>query len=883
MQVIIRDISERKRVEEALQNSEKKYRDLFNDDLTGNYITTAEGKILLCNLSFAKIYGYDSVDEIMKEPALSLYQSPKDRQQFINLIIEKKKLELFEEKIICRDGKEKIILENTVGEFDENNKLVLLKGYIIDITERKRAEEELRESEERFRSVAQSANDAIITSDIKGKISGWNKGAEKMFGYSESEIAGKPLTLIMPQEYIEQHVKDMKRIASGGEKHVIGKTLELKGLHKNGNEFPMELSLSEWETSSGKFFTGIIRDITDRKQAEKEIRRTNIFLDSIVENIPNMIFMKEADELRFVWFNQAGENLLGIHKQELLGKNDYDFFSKEQADSFTEKDREVLQSKEMLDIPEEPIQTKHQGIRILHTIKVPIMNDLGEPLYLLGISEDITYRKQAEEKTQLLAHTIRSITEIITITDLEDKLTFVNQAFVDIYGYSSDEIIGKHVKILRSPNNPPELFKDLLEHSRKNGLKGELLNLTKDGSEFPISMQTSKILNENGDIIGLVGIAEDITERKQAEMELYQARNDWESTFDTITDMITIHDENYNIIRSNKAAKTHLGLPELNKIFEAKCFKYYHGNDNPPKGCPSCDCLKTGLPGVFELFEPHLNLHLEIRAIPRFDMDNHLIGLVHVVRDITERKKEEASIVKLSKAVETSREAIFHTDRDGVFTFINPGFTKLYGYTSSEVVGKTTPRILKSGTYEPQFYENFWKSILSGKDLIGELVNKTKDGKLLDIEGSASPIFDDNKNIIGFLGIQRNITERKQAEENLIVARDKAEVMNRLKSNFLANMSHEIRTPLNGILGFSDIIKEENDLEEVKKMAGIINDSGNRLLNSLNQILDLSSLESNSKKVNYKLIDINYLIKETTVLFSIAAQIKILFLSCNTE
>ncbi len=134
-----------------------------------------------------------------------------------------------------------------------------------------------------------------------------------------------------------------------------------------------------------------------RKRAEEDTRHTQAFLDSVIENIPNMIFVKEAKDLRFVRFNKAGEELLGVSSEELAGKNDYDFFPKKEAEFFTDKDRAVLASGKLLDIPEESIQTKKQGTRTLHTKKIPILDAAGKSQYLLGISEDITERKQAEE------------------------------------------------------------------------------------------------------------------------------------------------------------------------------------------------------------------------------------------------------------------------------------------------------------------------------------------------------------------------------------------------------------------------------------------------------------------------------------------------------
>lgn len=122
------------------------------------------------------------------------------------------------------------------------------------------------------------------------------------------------------------------------------------------------------------------------------------FLNSIIENIPNMIFIKDAQELRFTHINKAGEDLLGYSKEDLIGKNDYDFFPKEQADFFTSNDRAVISSGEMVDILEEKITTKNLGERILHTKKIVLVNDEGNPTHLLGISEDITDRKRVEDE-----------------------------------------------------------------------------------------------------------------------------------------------------------------------------------------------------------------------------------------------------------------------------------------------------------------------------------------------------------------------------------------------------------------------------------------------------------------------------------------------------
>jgi two-component system sensor kinase FixL len=153
-----------------------------------------------------------------------------------------------------------------------------LRGYAKvtrDLTEEKLAEDNLHASEERFRAVADTANEAIVSADSSGQIRYVNKGAERIFGYAAAEMVGRPLTLIMPRQFHDRHREGMKRYLAGGEAHVIGKTVELAGLRKDGTEFPLELSLATWKSMGEAFFTGIIRDITDRKRAERALREAH--------------------------------------------------------------------------------------------------------------------------------------------------------------------------------------------------------------------------------------------------------------------------------------------------------------------------------------------------------------------------------------------------------------------------------------------------------------------------------------------------------------------------------------------------------------------------------------------------------------------------------
>ncbi|MCB0521867.1 MAG: PAS domain S-box protein, partial [Saprospiraceae bacterium] len=147
-------------------------------------------------------------------------------------------------------------------------------GIIRDISERKKSEAAMLESEARFRSITETANDAIISADGRGRVISWNRAAEEMFGHTALEVQGKSLSLIVPERFRAHHEAGMQRVAGGGERHVIGKTVELFGLHKDGNEFPIELSLSTWQLDGGAYFCGIIRDISERKKSEAALEKS---------------------------------------------------------------------------------------------------------------------------------------------------------------------------------------------------------------------------------------------------------------------------------------------------------------------------------------------------------------------------------------------------------------------------------------------------------------------------------------------------------------------------------------------------------------------------------------------------------------------------------
>jgi PAS domain S-box-containing protein len=227
--------------------------------------------------------------------------------------------------------------------------------------------------------------------------------------------------------------------------------------------------------------------------------------------------------------------------------------------------------------------------------------------------------------------------------------------------------------------------------------------------------------------------------------------------------------------------------------------------------------------------------------------------------DITERKRAEETLMKLSSAVEQTVDSIIITDRNGIIEYVNQAFEDLTGYSSEEAVGKT-PRILKSGTVDQKNYEEMWKIILSGKVFKSEVVNKKKNGILYDEEKTISPIFDKNKNITHFVGTGVDITERKHAQKELIAAKEKAEESDKLKTEFLAQMSHEIRTPINIMLGNVDYLNQsfgENMDPEARDCFDGIDLASKRIIRTVDLILNTAELQTSSYNPQFVKIDLN--------------------------
>jgi signal transduction histidine kinase len=328
-------------------------------------------------------------------------------------------------------------------------------------------------------------------------------------------------------------------------------------------------------------------------------------------------------------------------------------------------------------------------------------------------------------------------------------------------------------------------------------------------------------------------------EHKRAGEIIHQSICNWEETFNNITDVITIHDKDFNIIHANKAAEKILGLTQGTK---AKCFEKYHGKNLPPEGCPSCKCLETGKPVIFERFEPHLNRFLEIRAMPQFDSKSQLIGVIHIVRDITERKQMEEALHKAHSELEmrvnertaellkinkellneiAERKKIERALRDSENKFkkLSQEFNVLLDAIPDYIVllspdleitwtNKAAAEEFnngKPGSSNTYCYnlcgdlsskqENCptLKSFITGQEENAQI--QTPDGRFLDVR--AFPITDETERVKSVIEVARDITSRVRMEEEAKLIQAKLIHANKMTSlgTLVSGVAHEINNP----------------------------------------------------------------------------------------
>jgi PAS domain S-box-containing protein len=402
-----------------------------------------------------------------------------------------------------------------------------------------RALESLRSSEERFRAVAQTAGDAIITIDSRGNIVFWNEAATTIFGYAPDEAIGKPLTFIMPERFHADHQNGVERVVSTGKSRILGETVEMVGLGRDGREFPIELSLSTWKSRDQIFFTGIIRDITERMQAEELLRDQTQFITTVFESLAHPFYVVDANDYTIKMANSAA--YLGTLSETVT------------CHALTHGRRTPcgddahLCPLEEIKKTGEPAVTEHvhydrEGHRRVYEVRGhPIFGSEGKVAQIIEYTLDITERKRAEEalreRTHELGERVQELNCLYGISALVERpgisLAEILQETVDLIplAWQYPEITAARVVLegheFKTANygetTPWQQVADIRVRGQQSGtVEVCYLEERPQGDEGPFLREERSLLSAIAERLG------GITERVRAEEALHKAHDELE-------------------------------------------------------------------------------------------------------------------------------------------------------------------------------------------------------------------------------------------------------------------------------------------------------------------------------------------------------------------
>jgi len=391
------------------------------------------------------------------------------------------------------------------------------RALLSALEDQRRSYGEFRASEMRYRRLFESAKEGILILDAHtGRVVDVNPCLLELLGQTHEEVLGHCIWEIPALRAIATSKEAFQKLREKRYLRYDGLPLETG----DGRRIAVEFVSNEYSVGMVKVIQCSIRDITERKRAEGELRQANAFLDSIIENIPNMVFLKDARDLRYVRFNHAGEELLGRSRGEVLGKNNRDLWPAPLADYYEAKDREVLRQLDVVDIPEEPIQTKDRGERVLHTKKVPLFDPEGEPEYLLGISEDITESKRSADAIRNLSSRLEAILsavpEILMEVDNDKVYTWANETGKKFFGA---DVLGKRAAdFFVGEQDTYEVVRPIFEGSQ-DAVYTESLQRRRDGEARLLAWWCRSLTDSQGNVKGALSSGRDITEIRRAEAE----------------------------------------------------------------------------------------------------------------------------------------------------------------------------------------------------------------------------------------------------------------------------------------------------------------------------------------------------------------------------
>lgn len=870
--LVFRDQTEERDKERALKETNDKFIKIFNSSSESISLTQmSTGLIVEINDGFEKMFGYKR-DEVIGKSTLELgiWQNISDRENVIGLLKSNGFVKNYEANGVGKDGK--IVAGLISGEFIKIKNEPYLLLTIRDISDRKTFEESLKVSEEKFRGLIEFAPDAFFQGNQYGDLIFVNNKAVELTGYTSDEL----LTMNIKDLFVKE-ILDKKPLRY--DLLNIGQTIKSERIirKKDGSLLNIEMTSKKMPDGSYQSF---FRDITERVLAQKQLIIQEEKFRKAFEISPDSININRLSDGLFISVNEGFCRITGYSKEETIGKSSIEINI---WDSEEEREKLIrgLKSDGIVTNLEAKFKMKN-GEKRYGLMSASII-ELEGVKHILSITRDITDRILYEQnliKTKThYQKIIENAPDGIVLLTAEGVIKYVSPSAKKIFGYQPSERIETSPIELTHPDDEDNVVSAL-----KNLISDPWFIPTiqyrfkhKNGNWVWIESTFTNLLNEPS-VEAIVINFRDITEKKNAEIELLK-KYELEEQISKIAQTAPGALCSYKLHTDGKVTMPYVSENWI-KIFG------FRQEEVAEDGSIIFDkILKEDSKRIIKEIEYSAKTLTDWRSEFRLINNDNSFAWIEghstpiklgdgsiiwhgFITDITERKNLEIRLKTLFQGIEQSPATVLITDTNGNIEYVNLKFTETSGYTFEEVKGKN-PRILNAGLKPKEDYALMWNNLLSGKEWQGEFYNKRKNGELYWESATISPIKNENNEIIKFIAIKEDITERKRLTKELVVAKEKAEEMNRVKSFFYANMSHELRTPFVGIVGYSELLVDAlKDRPEEKEFAEQILNSSKRLTETLNKILNVTRLEFDKTELNLETININSFIGQIAALFS---------------
>lgn len=769
--------------------------------------------------------------------------------------------------LISKNGKEIPIADSGAPIRDDEGEITGVVLVFRDQTDEHAHKSALLESELRYRSMFESSPQPMWFYDPETLYYlEVNNAAIQKYGYSREEFLSMKLTDIRPEEDIQALLKDVAETNTPYNRAGIWRHLK-----KNGEIVYAEITSHEIQYNRKPARHVLVNDVTDRIKADEAIKKAEKYFRTLIEKAPDGIVLinKEgkisyASPVAVKIFSAGDENAVpdpneATHPDDLP------------------KVLAVLQR--VMQNPAEVLTLEYRFRTIegeWRWVESTFTNQFAEP----GIESivinfrDVTDRKQAEsEKLKFYNIIERSLDEIYVFEYKSLKFEFVNIGALSNLGYTMEQMRNMTPLDIKPEIEEISFRNFLLPLVNKSNDKLILNTVHKrnDGSTYPVEMNIQFFSSDEGG--WFIAITDDITEKRHQENLLRESELKFRSLFENHSAVKLIIDaETGQISGANSAAVvfygysnhelTGMNMNQINRI-------------DPRQLKIEINSVITGQKNHFEF--QHTKKDGTVRDVEVFSSKIEISGkpyLHSIVHDITEKRKVEKQNRIFIRSIEQSPVCITITNAVGVIEYVNPKVTELTGYSRNEIIG-TMPAILRSDESGQPLNPGVWENLNLGNDWSGERFDVRKNGETYWEYSVISPITDPEGSITNFVILTDDISNDRAIMAELVEAKNKAEESDRLKSAFLANMSHEIRTPMNGIMGFMDLLLDSGlSGEQRNEYVAIVKQSGDRLLNTINDIIDISKIEAGQSTVSLSTADINELLIQIYRFFRLEADMK---------